>query len=78
MLVATRLFVRLRLKNLGWDDYLMFIAWVNQLCSLQHQRLELSPDRYFIPLPSPYQLYTYLRVVPVTFSTSAKINYQPF
>ena len=78
VLVSTRLFVRLRLKNLGWDDYLMFIAWVTQLCLLQCQRLELSPDRYFIRLPSPYQPYTYLRVVRVTFSTSAQINCQPF
>ena len=28
ILLAARLFVRLRLKNLGMDDYSMFLAWV--------------------------------------------------
>lgn len=29
VLTTTRLYVRLRLKNLGLDDYTMFAAWVS-------------------------------------------------
>lgn len=33
MLIFTRLYVRISMRNLGPDDYLMFVAWVKMVFS---------------------------------------------